>query len=121
MTGQSDNSANSSSAEAHPRARRKDRVFQRSRAARERRAVQDKNDFRLVVILLQLSVLGALLLAAIGVAGLRVVNNPDSAGQGIIFMLAQPVFMGLSMVEIGTGLIFIVVVAALLWRSRKKR
>ena len=121
MTGQSDNSANSSSSDIPPRARRKDRVFRRSRAARERRAVQDKKDFRLIIILLQVSVLGALVLAAIGVAGHRAIHDPSAAGQGAIFMLAEPVFMGLSMIEIGAGIIFIGIVAALLWRGRKKR
>jgi len=83
--------------------------------------VQDKKDFRLIVILLQVSVLGALVLAAIGVAGHRAVHNPGSAGQGVIFMLAEPVFMGLSVVEIGAGVLFVIITAALLWRGRKKR
>jgi len=121
MTGQSDNSANTSETKPPVRTRRKDRAFKRSRAARQRRAAQDKKDFRLVVILLQVSVLGALVLAAIGVAGLRIVNNPDATGQGLVFMLAEPVFMGLSVVEISAGVIFIVVTGALLWRSRKTR
>jgi len=121
MTGQSDNSANTSEPKSPVRTRRKDRAFKRSRAVRERRAAQDKKDFRLIVILLQLSVLGALVLAAAGIMGLRVVNNPNSEGQGFIVMLAEPVFLGLSAVEIGSGVIFVAVVAALLWRGRKKR
>lgn len=124
MNDQSDKTENTADGVPHAvsaRLRRKDRVFKRSRAARARREAQDKKDFRLVVILLQVSVLGALVLAAVGVAGHRAVHDPGSAGQGAIFLMAEPVFMGLSMIEIAAGILFVAVVAALLWRGRKKR
>ncbi|WP_017931179.1 hypothetical protein [Robiginitomaculum antarcticum] len=124
MTGQSNKSESPPAPRVNPdapRVRRKDRVFRRSRAARARRAQQDKKDFRLVVIMLQLSVLGALVLAALGIAGVRVLSGDGASDQNWLYAVSAPVFMGLSLAEIGAGLFFFIVIGALLWRVRRPR
>lgn len=121
MTGQSNKSESAPDKTVTPRVRRKDRVLKRSRAARDRRAVQDKKDFRLVAILLQVSVLGAFVLAALGITGERVLSGGGQDAQSWIYMLSTPVFLGLSAVELGAALFFCVVVAAMFWRVRAKR
>ena len=44
-----------------------ERIFRRSRAAQERRAAKDKADFRLIFVLLQFSVLAALVIVAMSI------------------------------------------------------
>ncbi len=101
-------------------ARRSDRIFRRSRAARARRAKSEKSDFRFISLLLQLSVLGAMLLVAAGVFAQKASVSDSGAPNGNASALLTPVFAGVSLAEIFAYSGLLLLVAALVWQIRKR-
>lgn len=95
-----------------------ERIFRRSRAARDRRKRSDKSDFRFISLLLQLCVLAAMILVAAGVFAQRFMQPgaQDAAGAQAWF---TPVFAGLSLIEI-SGIGILIIFGCVLWLSRKR-
>ena len=106
------------------RERPSERIFRRSRAARNRRSKSDKSDFRFISIVLQLSVLVAMVLVAGAVFAQKAIQSPQNgyqdgtANAGGAFL--TPVFAGLSLVEIGVIAFVIIMAGILLWQWRRK-
>lgn len=86
-----------------------ERIFRRSRAARERRIKADKADIKAIAMILQLCVLIALIIVGAGVAvQTGMIGGASSAQQGgsAIASWASPWVLGLSKIEvIGVALI----------------
>jgi|GEM_PF-2877198 len=95
-----------------------ERIFRRSRAARDRRKKSDKSDFRFISLLLQLCVLAAMVLVAAGVFAQRYMQpgaqQPDGAQA-----LFTPVFAGLSLIEFGV-IGILIVFGCVLWLGRRR-
>lgn len=99
--------------------RSSDRIFRRSRAARARRANSERSDFRFVSLLLQLSVLGAMLLVAAGVFAQKAyMGGAQASGSAGAFL--TPVFAGLSLAEILAYSGLVLLVGALIWQMRRR-
>jgi hypothetical protein len=105
-----------------------ERIFRRSRAARMRRSVSNKSDFKLVTVLLQFSVLMALILVGLGAWTIKQLGQSGSVSTGGADMSAlarwtDPWLLGLSRIEvIGMGAIGLFCLFMLRrWRRSKRR
>lgn len=102
-------------------ARPSDRIFRRSRAAKARRQAAAKSDFKFIALILQLSVLVALALIALGVMAQK-----DLTGGGLNMSgmagLATPWLGPFSKLEVGgMGLMALILAGVYLrWTMRRK-
>ncbi|MEE9346565.1 MAG: hypothetical protein V3U82_00115 [Robiginitomaculum sp.] len=91
---------------AQGRNRPSERIFRRSRAARARRTASNKSDFKLITLLLQLSVLLALILVGLGAWAMKQLGRADSGAStnadmsAALSNWADPWLLGLSRIEI---------------------
>lgn len=95
-----------------------ERIFRRSRAARDRRKKSDKSDFRFISLLLQLSVLAAMVLVAAGVFAQKYMQ-PGAEQTPQAQALFTPVFAGLSLIEFG-AIGILIIFGCVLWLSRRR-
>ena len=95
-----------------------ERIFRRSRKARERRKISDKSDFRFISLLLQVSVLAAMVLVAAGVFAQKFMQPgaEQSTGTQALF---TPVFAGLSLIEFG-AIGVLLLFGGVLWLTRRR-
>lgn len=98
------------------RQRPSERMFRRSRAAQAKREAQNKADTKLIITLLNLSVLGAMFMALFGFAALRQFSGQEP-GELSIWM-AQPALFGMSRGVIIGVVIFVLIVGYLIMTVR---
>lgn len=120
MSSDPDNTDDARQHYVSPRAykRPSERIFRRSRAARDRRKKSDSSDFRFISLLLQLSVLAAMVLIAAGVFAQRLMQT-SAQDTGAAQALFTPVFAGLSLIEFG-AIGILIIFSFVLWISRRR-
>lgn len=103
----------------YERKRPSERIFRRSRAARARRTAGNKSDFRFITMLLQVSVLAALMLVGVGVWMQKSMSG-EQADLSNFASLADPWKFGLTYLEAGgiAVLVTLSVILLIFWKLR---